>query len=208
MPTYLGEYPNCAPDREAKFMEAVKSFLLNSYAKKELVIVSDGCEKTVAITKKRFKRFSNIKLVEMPKHELFDGRIPQAGCDAATGEWLAFLDSDDILAPHHLKNIATCISDDFDWLYFNAFYKLPQLGGRVIAFEADLDETRLNTGTIAYRKNLDVTWAGHTGIKGNTYLIKQLISKYPRCKKIYGCGYMICRGEITKFESKQESQCS
>ncbi|KKS77424.1 MAG: hypothetical protein UV51_C0007G0022 [Candidatus Woesebacteria bacterium GW2011_GWC1_42_9] len=205
MPVYLGDYPNCATDREAKFMEAVASFHRNTYGRKQLVIVSDGCEKTNAIFKKRFRNKTNMKLVELLKHELFDGKVPQAGCDAATGEILCFLDSDDILAPHHLKNIAACWTGDHDWLYFDAFYKLPQLGGRVIAFQSDFDETRLNTGTFAYRKGLDVTWAGHIGIKGNTYIIKQLMAKYPppRCKKIYGCGYMICRGEIAKFEQKK-----
>lgn len=206
MPTYLGEYPNCAPDRERKFIEAVQSFLMNTYYKKELVIVSDGCTLTNTIYEKRFKRFKNIKLVKMPKHELDFGIIPQAGCDAATGHWLAFLDSDDIIAPFHLKNIVSSIEDSYDWLYFPAFYKLPKLGGRVIEHNVEFEIETMNTGTFAYKKGLDVTWAGHAFLKSNKYIIGQLMEKYPppHCKKINGCGYLICRGEIAKFEPKNQ----
>ena len=46
MASYLGNYPGCANNREAKFIRSVKSFLNQSYDNKELIIVSDGCEIT------------------------------------------------------------------------------------------------------------------------------------------------------------------
>ena len=47
MPSYLGEYPTAASNREVKFRRAVESFLIQELGK--LIIIADGCQKTLEI---------------------------------------------------------------------------------------------------------------------------------------------------------------
>ena len=54
MPSYLGEYKRAAKDRDTKIVRAIESVLKQSHEDWELIIISDGCEKTVEIVKPFF----------------------------------------------------------------------------------------------------------------------------------------------------------
>jgi len=49
MASYLQDYSGSAKNREKKFIRAVKSFKNQTYENKELIIVSDGCIKTIEL---------------------------------------------------------------------------------------------------------------------------------------------------------------
>jgi glycosyltransferase involved in cell wall biosynthesis len=55
-PSYLGEYENCASDRENKFIRAVNSFIANTYENKELVIIGDSCDITERLLTENFSK--------------------------------------------------------------------------------------------------------------------------------------------------------
>ena len=195
MPVLLEHYEGAANDREYKFIRAIKSFLAQTYENCELIVISDGCSKSIDILNKKFPeqlKCGVIKLVEIPKpekRELFVGAIRQKGIDIATGDIICNLDSDDTFLFNHLSNIAANIGNA-DWAYYSYYHKLDSLDEKYQIVVLG-DKNNLCTGNIVWRKSLDVTWVGADGRQDNKYFIKQLIDKYPNNKQIYGCGYNV-----------------
>jgi glycosyltransferase involved in cell wall biosynthesis len=206
MPSFLGEYPGCMPNRESCFISAIESFLNCKYENSELIIVSDGCDKTADIVIKKYKRQledEKIRIIGLPKHELFDGAVRQAGVDVAEGSWILYLDSDDLLSPFHLHNLAACVEDtNIDWVYFNAYWYLKELNKKVIPFSPELEKGKINTGCIAHKKGVNAHWNGFIGKQENWFFIEQLIKNHPNHKKIFGMGYLIQNAEVIKMEKQ------
>ncbi|KKR29689.1 MAG: hypothetical protein UT61_C0025G0021 [Candidatus Woesebacteria bacterium GW2011_GWA1_39_8] len=200
MPSYLSAFPGSATNRKQKFIRAVDSFLRNSYPEKELIIISDGCHDTIDICKKRYKeamKSKRINLIELPEHYGFQGKTRQAGIDAATGDIITQLDSDDFFLYHHLKSIVVNFdTKKYDWVYFNHFIKPDTLDIDGFWYVSQLEEGKICNANYAYKRSLDVTWNNCDGREDNKFFTKQLIDKFPRVCKIYGCGYVVCNQQI------------
>ncbi len=185
-------------------MSAVKSFLNQSYLNRELIIVSDGCQKTIDLYNKWFKGHRIVKLVEIEKQPTFSGAVRQRGIEQATGDLIAFLDSDDIIESKHAENIVSCFDDNTDWIFFNAFYRLKEFGDSVAVFEASLEKGKINTACIAYKRFLPVSWEFNMdgtlniGAQENWRLIESLIAKSDRYKKVGGASYFINHYSLTQ----------
>lgn len=121
MASYLGNYPNRATNPEKKFIRAVKSFLSQTYNDKELIIVSDGCDKTEQLYNQYFLKETNVKFIKIPKGELYSGDSRNAGFNLATGEIISYLDSDDVIGKKHLEIIMNEFTDDVDLVYYNDY---------------------------------------------------------------------------------------
>jgi glycosyltransferase involved in cell wall biosynthesis len=126
MPSFLGEYEGCASDRENKFIRAVHSFLENSFYDKELIVVGDCCDKTEEVLKDYFHHELNIGIIKFfqfsKKQKLFSGSLRSKGIELASGEYISYLDTDDLLGKGHLLSIYNQVkSQDLDWAYFNDF---------------------------------------------------------------------------------------
>jgi glycosyltransferase involved in cell wall biosynthesis len=208
LPSYLGEYPGCAPNRKQQFVRAVDSFLSQTQSLRghgwdsELVIVSDGCEDTITIVNRFYKTelaVGRIVLLKLPRHEVWDGAVRQAGVEAATGDLICYLDSDDFFSSDHLANIVACFTPAVDWVYFNSEFRLQELKNKPILLDVQLDEDHIGTSNIAHRRGLNASWAGWIGAKENWHFIKQLIERYPKCKKIGGASYVITHAKVTKI---------
>ncbi|GBD34505.1 Putative glycosyltransferase EpsE [bacterium HR35] len=94
-PTYNGE----------KFIErAIKSVLWQTFKDWEMIIVDDASnDKTVKIVKEYAQKDSRIKLIEL-KENTGGPAIPRTiACKEAMGEYIAFLDQDDIYYPEYLE---------------------------------------------------------------------------------------------------------
>jgi len=193
MPSYLGEYDGCASNREDKFIRAVESFDKQNYDNKELVIVSDGCEKTVALASAYISHRDDnkIKLLTLPKQPLFSGNVRQQGILKATGDLICYLDSDDIFGDGHLLNIVNNYNKDkFDWCYYNDVMRIKKtfLSTR----NAELKHSFIGTSNIAHRKLSKALWKNCDGYGHDWTFIQSLIKNYPNNKKIYGCNYQVC----------------
>ena len=61
MPSFLGDYEidqnKSASNREFKLERAIDSFLMQIHRDSELIIVSDGCEKTCDIVNSKYESF-------------------------------------------------------------------------------------------------------------------------------------------------------
>jgi len=85
-------------NRAALLCEAVASVLAQSYAARELIVVDDGSTDATAA---RLRSFRGLRLVRRD-HTGMPGAARNAGVRVARGEYLAFLDSDDLWLPHKL----------------------------------------------------------------------------------------------------------
>jgi len=106
MVSYLHDYPGSRSKPIQKFNRAVQSWVNQTFQSKELIIVSDGCELTNREYYQNWAQHSNIKLIEMPKsNALWPGEYRQHGVNLASGDWITYLDSDDIYLPDYLERI-------------------------------------------------------------------------------------------------------
>ncbi len=205
MPSFLGVRADRTDNLPKKFRRAVNSALNQSYTNFELIIISDGCQETNKILKTEYNQYlksGKIKLIELPKHEAFDGRVRQTGIDRASGVVLVNLDADDSFLPNHLWNIKTAFDPTmYQWAYFNVYRKLDNLKGIEELLSATPDLDSLFTTNVIWRKDLDVTWVGANGLQDNKAFNKQLLDKYKNKVKLYGCGYVIHHSNISHLES-------
>jgi glycosyltransferase involved in cell wall biosynthesis len=107
MVSYLYDYPGSRSKPVQKFNRAVQSWVNQTFQSRELIIVSDGCELTNREYYQNWAEYENIKLIEMPKsRDPWPGKYRQLGVDNARGEWITYLDSDDLYLEDYLEKIA------------------------------------------------------------------------------------------------------
>ena len=174
MACYLGDYPRAASNREEKLHRAIKSFLIQDIG--ELIVVSDGCEKTNEIVKK----YSTVQLVSIPKQELFSGKVREAGIGIAKYNWICYLDSDDEFLPGHLQTLIENCDPAYDWFYYDDYVDTQLRLNKV-------QRNRIGTTSIFHKKRFNnAVWPD--GYNHDWHFITQLGNNY---KKITGAGYVL-----------------
>lgn len=143
MQSYLGGYNNARKDPEDKLRRAINSFINQNCRdyEYELVIVSDGCQKTLEIYNNEYRHIPNIKFVYLDKksgHRMYgvdgDGNrwwrgFPRnIGIGAAEGEIIAYLDSDDMLSQDFISILIQRHNEnpDKDWLWNHTWIGMVQ----------------------------------------------------------------------------------
>lgn len=190
MPSYLGDYHGAAKDRELKFIRAVDSFRRQNYADKELIVVSDGCQKTIDLCN-RFK----IQLFQLPKQKPFSGEVRNFGIKYAKGQIITYLDTDDYYEQGHLSSImyngfihmsrrGIPFERDNDWVYWDDYVLTNDFVKHKRSTE--LKFAKIGTSCIAHKKN-DVKW--DDGYGHDFKFIQQLTGKH---EKIETAGYVVC----------------
>jgi len=99
--SYLGEYQGCASDRENKLRRAINSVINQTYKDWELLVISDGCPKTIQIA----SEFRGVRIFVLPKQKLWTGVLRNVGISKATKKYIMYLDSDDMYTPTYLKDL-------------------------------------------------------------------------------------------------------
>ena len=195
MPSFLGEYEGCATNREEKFIRAVNSFLSNNYEDKELIIVADKCTKTKELVEEHFTKEISDGIIKLEfvakKQKLFSGNLRTIGIEKAKGNYIVYLDSDDILGDKHIKSIAEQIkSNKLDWGYYNDFIYLDEgLQTKTVQLQKD----SIGTSSI-FHKNLptQINWKNCDGYGHDWLFVQKLIKFSKNYDKIYGASYIIC----------------
>jgi glycosyltransferase involved in cell wall biosynthesis len=202
MPCFLGEYEGAATDRREKLIRAINSFNMQSHSKRELIIVSDGCDETVEVAN-QFNVNGDIKVVKLDKQPLFSGTLRDEGVKAASGGIICYLDSDDTIGVHHLKTIENHFNNTFgDWAYYND-YIFTGAGKPMIMKDVELQHGSIGTSSIAHTKSIygkskgllgrsKITWKGCDGYGHDWTFIQKLMAHDLNHEKIYGCEYIIC----------------
>lgn len=192
MASYLLNYPGAATNRDKKFVRAVNSFKKQTYQNKELIIVSDGCPLTVELYNRFFNNDDNIKLIQIPKQELYSGEMRNVAFKIADGDIISYLDSDDILGKNHLQIIVDGFDlDKFDMVYYDDLLTLDSTFKRFYNRIVEPRWASIGTSSISHKKNINVSWSsgyGHDWI----YVLK-LVSAGLRFKKLEKSSeYIVC----------------
>lgn len=185
--SYLGEYRTAARDRDKKIIRAVESVLNQSLQDFEVIVIADGCEKTVEIIKQMSDK--RISYYHIEKSKLWSGVPRNTGIELAQGEYIIYLDIDDLYGKDHLKNIYEGLKDN-DWVWFDD-----------IRFSPNTDQWYVNaciieragyhgTSNICHKRSLSYRW-NHSGYAHDYYFIKNL-RQNKNCKKIEGGEYYVC----------------
>jgi len=121
MPSYLGEYKRAAKDRDKKIVRAIRSVREQTFEDWELIIIADGCNKTVEIVQNINDLYNDkrIKLLYIDKQTQWSGTVRNTGLDEAKGDYACYLDVDDAFSPDHLSGIA--IYNKKDWYWFDDY---------------------------------------------------------------------------------------
>lgn len=177
MASYLEFYPTGALNREEKFIRAVDSFIANIYPYKKLIIISDGCKKTVNIYEKKYKENEDIICLTMEKQPLFSGNVRNKGIEycKTTGlpdDVICYLDSDDSFGSNHLKIIMDNFGDN-DFVVYNTHRFSPQ--GWYISKVA-VKSAHIGTSSFAHKLALDASW--DDGYGHDWKIIERMANKY------------------------------
>ncbi len=115
MQSYLSDYVGARSNPEAKFIRAVNSIINQNNPDWELIIVADGCKITEDLYNKNFKKNEKIrfKFIEKPDNtRMYEGDVvyfrgmPRAvGVEIAKGDWICYLDTDDMFKPYAIDKI-------------------------------------------------------------------------------------------------------
>lgn len=92
-------------NRPQLLAEALASLAANTYRRAEVVLVNDGGAPPEVPADYPLP----LRRVELPE-DLGRAAAAQAGVDAATGDYVTFLDDDDLAAPEHLATLAGLVS--------------------------------------------------------------------------------------------------
>lgn len=126
MQSFLSDYPGSRSNPEEKFIRAVYSVILQDDPDWELIIISDGCDITERLYNNYFKNYSNIsfKKVAKPKNtemysesegnKMFRGTPRAKGVSMACGNWICYLDSDDVFTRDAVTQIKKAIAEEPD----------------------------------------------------------------------------------------------
>ena len=114
MPSYLGDYKRAAKNRESKIRRAVESVFSQTISV-ELVVIADGCQKTVDLLNKYYEgRFNGYMIRKQP---VWSGVPRNTGILKAMNDIVCYLDTDDWIETGHCEKIVNNFRGD--WVWFN-----------------------------------------------------------------------------------------
>jgi glycosyltransferase involved in cell wall biosynthesis len=180
LPSFLGPYRTAAKDRDKKILRAVNSVLSQTFQDFEVIVIADGCEQTVEIMQQVVDQRVSTYLI--PKSKIWSGEPRNAGLEKSKGDYIVYLDIDDVFGYGHLQNISDQLND-YDWVWFNDVRynpkfnaKLPVSDENVMWYENPCDISiigRHGTSNICHKRSMPARW-DHVGYAHDYYFVLQL----------------------------------
>lgn len=193
MPSYMGQYKTAAKNREEKIIRAVQSVLNQSHKLWELLIIADGCQKSIDIVMENdFLDDERVKLFKIERESLWGGSPRNAGISKATGDYVIYLDIDDEYMSMYLKNLSEEIilkGSLKDWYYVDDYIYTPS--GYALR-EADINKQgRCGTSNVLHKPDLGVYWPKKGTYAHDYNFINILKAMGKRFGKLDTSGYIV-----------------
>lgn len=130
---------------EAYLEECLDSICAQTYQEIEIILVNDGStDNSLAICKHYAEKDSRIQVIDKENGGLSDAR--NAGLDAATGEYIYFLDSDDFIDPETIALLtAASEAEQVDFINFDGVAFLD--GENPWKVDGDISQTYIKKNT-------------------------------------------------------------
>ena len=108
-------------NRANEIIDTLHSVLNQTYKDFEIIVIDDfSDDETEVIIKK--KNIPNLIYIKNKRNKGASG-ARNSGCEIANGEWLTFLDSDDIWEPNKLEEVYKSIQTNQYLVYYSGYYK-------------------------------------------------------------------------------------
>lgn len=186
IPSYLAQYPGSAKDRDKKLVRAINSVISQSFPDWELHVIADGCKETMNI----MQQFPDVKTWYINHKKLWSGGPRNKGIEEAKGDWIIYLDIDDIYGVDHLKKVVEGLGS-YDWVWFNDL-RWSARGGFWYENQCNIKALgKCGTSNICHRRSLGMLWDEHGRYAHDYYFIKKLMSKR-NFTKIATPEYFVC----------------
>ena len=180
IPSLLVNYASSAHNKEQKLIRAVASAQKQSYTDFEIVVVADGCERTMEI----IRDADNVRSFLIPRGKLFSGGPRNKGIEEAKGEYIIYLDIDDVYGTNHLLKISEHLN--YDWVWFNDF----RWKGRWYENQCDINQISKHGTSNICHKNLGVRWSAG-GYAHDYHFVRQLMG-FKNFARIPTPEYYVC----------------
>jgi glycosyltransferase involved in cell wall biosynthesis len=185
IPSYLAQYPGSAKDRDKKLVRAVNSVLSQSFTDFEIHVIADGCKDTM-----RIMEGTDVKLWYINHKKLWSGLPRNKGIEEATGDWIIYLDIDDVWGEDHLKKVFDSLVN-YDWVWFNdlrwnprvKFWYENQCNIKILG--------KCGTSNICHKRSLGMSWDEDGRYAHDFYFIKKLMTNR-NFTKIATPEYFVC----------------
>lgn len=187
MPSRLADYPSAAKNRDVKLIRAVNSVIKQTFEDWELHIIADGCQKTIDIVQTTLKD-TRIHLWKIEHKKLWAGGPRNKGITEALGEWIIYLDNDDIYGENHLEIVNEGLAD-YDWVWYNDIrYR------KDFWYENQCDIHILGkhgTSNVAHKRSLGLLWP-EEGKYSHDYVFARQLLDYKNGGRINTPEYYVC----------------
>lgn len=176
MASHLGHYANAATQRDEKFERAVDSVLAQTFMGWELLIVSDGCKRTIDLYNDRYAGSDRIHCIPLDKQPLWSTAVRNWGIRNAQGEFIVYLDTDDLWGPDHLQVIRKGLLDAEvkSWAFFNDHVWEPR---REEFIERVCDPAQAfhhGTSNFVHARSMNVRWPDDASYKHDMSFAREL----------------------------------
>jgi len=179
MPSFLGPYRGAAKNRDTKILRAIESVRAQTFQDWELIVVADGCEKTLQIIREHYADDKRIECLLIKKQPLWSGVPRNVGANAATGKWITYLDIDDTLGENHLTKIHTGITEAensgarFDWVFYNDHITVAERLCKIA-------RSHCGTSNVTFRSSLKIQWKDHSYLHDWRFI--EALMRHPHVK--------------------------
>ena len=110
--------------------ECVESLLVQSYPNLEIILIDDGGkDRSPQICDRYASQDTRIRVIHKPNGGAASAR--NAGLDAATGEYICFVDGDDLVAPDYVLHLLRTATENEADMATCGFYNLARTGAEV-----------------------------------------------------------------------------
>lgn len=162
---------------ERYLRECLESVVNQTYSNLEILLIDDGSkDSSLEICKEYEKKDSRIRVISKTNEGVSVTR--NRGIKEARGQWISFVDSDDIIGQDYIKVLVRCLDDDTEICFVNSTKKLSELK------KYDLDKFQIEE---IEKKNLKLFERGLL----NKYVIKTPIHLTSTCAKLYNKPFLL-----------------